>query len=67
MEKSQLEYKELIQSKKLTNDVIKQIKKCSQFNYPLGNEQFINKVEFELGHSIGKRQRGRPKTNGVPA
>ncbi len=61
IEECQSEYNELIKSKKLTNDVIKKIEKCSEFNYPLGNEQFIHKIEFELGHEIGKEQRGRPK------
>jgi len=55
-----LHYRELIQNKVLTYDDNQKIKKCSQFNFPLGNKSFQKKIELELGYSVGFDKRGRP-------
>lgn len=37
-----------------------QIRECLDYNFPLGDERFIKRVECALGKSLGHMQRGRP-------
>ena len=39
---------------------VEEIKKCLEFNYPLGNDRFREEIEFVIGRSVGYAKRGRP-------
>ena len=41
---------------------IHEISHASDYNYPLGNEQFKDSIEKTLNRQVGYDKRGRPKT-----
>ena len=52
-------YRELF-AKHLSRDMVRQIQTALDFSMPLGNDRFRQKIERELGRSIGQAKRGRP-------
>jgi putative transposase len=59
----QCAYRDLLKLQ-IPDEDIHKIKKCLDYNYPLGNDRFKQEIETALGRAVGHNQRGRP--NGTP-